>query len=117
MNKIILKSAGPKMDFAIKEPVVQEEWYTMGQVAKLINFKKLGRTKLFNFLRDQKILMDNNEPYQRYIDSDYFKLVQKDIENGYGRIIARPFVTLVSTKGINFIKKQLDQSDGENGET
>ena len=100
----------------IHEPVPQEEWYNMREAAKLINHKKIGRTKLFQFLRDQSILMYDNEPYQRYIDNECFKLVRKDVFNGYGRIIACPSVTLVSTKGINFIKKRLEQKEEANGE-
>jgi phage antirepressor YoqD-like protein len=94
----------------------KEKWYSMQEAAKLINHKKIGRTKLFQFLRDQKILMDDNEPYQRYIDNQCFKLVQKDVYNGFGRIVVCPSVTLVSTKGINFIKKSLKQKEGADGE-
>jgi len=104
------------INLTIHQPAPQEEWYTMREVAKLINYKKIGRTKLFQFLRDQKILMDDNGPYQRFIDNGCFKLVRKDVFNGYGRIIACPSVTLVSTKGINFIKKRLEQKEDANGE-
>lgn len=94
----------------------QEDWYTMQETAKLLNIKKIGRTKLFNFLRQERILMRNNEPYQKYIDNGCFKLVLKDIYNGYGGVIGCPSVTLVSQKGISLIKKRFEEKEVGIGE-
>lgn len=46
----------------------------MGKMAKLMKDQhiKIGRNRLFQWLRDCEILMYNNVPYQRYIDSGYF---------------------------------------------
>ena len=43
----------------------------VGTVAKELG---LGRTRLFTLLREKKILRQNNEPYQEFIDRGYFKL-------------------------------------------
>lgn len=48
----------------------------MNQVSKTLNIKGLGRNKLFEFLRSQKILMNDNQPYQQYVDKGYFKLIE-----------------------------------------
>ena len=78
----------------------------MGEVAKVLNFKGVGRNKLFEILRDKKVLMDNNIPYQRYIDADWFRTIeQKFSKNGEVCISIK---TLVYQKGVNGIRKILE---------
>lgn len=67
------------------------------------------------FLRDEKILTEDNNPYQRYIDTECFRLIEKDIWNGHGRVVATPLVPLVSTKGLNLIKKRFEGKEVEIG--
>lgn len=93
---------------------VPENWYTMAEAAKLIN-ANMGRTKLFRFLREEGLLMDDNEPYQRYIDNGCFKYVVKDIFGRRGQVLFPQTVTLVSPKGIDFIKKLLKNKSLPNG--
>lgn len=45
----------------------------IGEVAKMIG---IGPNKLFKRLREDKVLMKNNIPYQCYIDRDYFTLIE-----------------------------------------
>ena len=87
----------------------------MSEVAKLINLKKMGRTKMFIFLREDGILMEDNEPYQHYINNGYFKLVLKEVYGQQGQIKFSKEVTLVSPKGLNFIKKRILSREVENG--
>lgn len=75
----------------------------------------MGRTKLFRFLRDEGVLMHDNEPHQQYIDSGYFKVVTKDLPYYGGRYLSPKFVTLVSSKGIDFIKDLIKKQEGSNG--
>lgn len=58
----------------------------MNQMAKLLNDENIniGRNRLFEILREREILRDNNEPYQRYIDSGYFKIKESTYETPYG---------------------------------
>lgn len=84
----------------------------MQQAAKILDFKNVGRTKLMAFLRRKNILMENNEPFQKYINTRHFKMVIKDIYNGHGTVIVCPTVPLVSLKGINFIKKLFEKNGG-----
>ena len=48
----------------------------MGEMAKLANDRgiRIGRNRLFSWLRVMGILMMNNIPYQEYMDRGYFKL-------------------------------------------
>ena len=78
--------------------------FTMNEVAKNVNIKGLGRNKMFAFLRYHKILMLNNDPYQRYVDAGYFRSIQSTwIDKSNGRHIY--FKTVVFQKGIEFIAK------------
>ena len=83
----------------------EENWFDMKQTAKLISDANFGRTKLMKFLRNKKVLMANNEPYQKYVNSGYLKMVIKSVYNGHGRIIKYSTVPLSSKKGILFIQK------------
>jgi len=77
---------------------------TMAVVAKSLG---TGRDRLFRFLRDQKILMANNVPYQQYIDRGYFRVIEKVINMGTGEVIKPQ--TLVTTKGVDYIAKLLGE--------
>lgn len=78
--------------------------FTMNEVAKNVNIKGLGRNKMFAFLRYHKILMLNNDPYQRYVDAGYFRSIQSTwIDKSNGRHIY--FKTVIFQKGIEFIAK------------
>ena len=62
----------PDVDFAnaIK---TSETNIKIGDFSKMTT---LGRTKLFEFLRENKILMKTNLPYQTYIDRNYFAVTE-----------------------------------------
>lgn len=80
---------------------------SMGTVAKMLN-KGLGRNKLFRFLRQKKVLMGWNLPYQKYVDRGYFKVIESaeiPSEDGHVELI---FTTYVTQKGIDFIRKLLE---------
>ena len=80
----------------------------LGTVAKVLNYPGMGRNNLFEFLRENKILMTNNRPYQRFVDSGHFRVVEsRYIVNLEERI---SFRTVVFQKGIKMIKKLLDES-------
>ena len=49
----------------------EEVSYSIGDVAKVLNIDGIGRNKMFKFLKSEKILMRNNEPYQAF--RKYFK--------------------------------------------
>ena len=70
-----IEADAPKVQFA--ETVNQAtNSIDMGIVAKMINKhdKNCGKNRLFKFLRDKNILMENNIPYQPY--NRYFEVVE-----------------------------------------
>lgn len=90
-----------------------EKLYSMSETAKLID-KGIGRNKLYEFLKEKGIMMQNNEPYQSYCDQGYFKYVIKNILNRRGQVLFEQPVALVTAKGIEFIKKQLEKEETKN---
>lgn len=80
----------------------------MKSMAKLAskNGIKIGRNKLFSFLRDRKILDKENIPYANYMDKEWFQVVESPytFNNGDVKIIR---TTLVSPKGQIGIIRQL----------
>ncbi len=102
-----LIEAQPKLDFyeAVTE---SKDAVDMGTVAKVLNLG-FGRTTLFQKLRDAKILMKNNQPYQNFCDLGYFRIVESTWidKNGDQHI---NFKTLVFQKGIDYILKVLKKT-------
>ena len=82
----------------------------MGEFAKVIKDKdiNMGRNKLFQWLRDNKYLMNNNVPYQKYIDNGVFKVIEVTKKSAYddGRIYTK---TLVTGKGQIYILEKLKE--------
>lgn len=57
----------------------------MATVAKVLNMG-IGRNKLFEILRDNKILQGNNQPKQRYVDSCWFRVIETQFTKPNGDI-------------------------------
>ncbi len=96
------KENAPKVHF-FDTVVESSDVMSMDVVAKMVN-TKMGRNKLFEFLRKEKVLQKNNVPYQKYVTLGYFKLVEssyikKNREVGIG------FKTVAFQKGVDFIIK------------
>lgn len=100
----------PKADFfdAVAD---SKDAVSMADVAKTIGYKGIGRNTLFEFLRDKKVLDNHNQPYQRYVDAGYFRVIEQSfMANGEQRI---NFKTLVYQKGLDYIRKLLEESGKE----
>jgi len=84
----------------------------IGNCAKVLN-RHIGRNNLFEFLRNRKILQQDNIPYQKYIDSGYFRVIETKytIPSGETKISLK---TLVLQKGVAYINKLLRESENEN---
>lgn len=94
----------PKAEF-FEIVAESESLIEMTSVAKTLNFKEMGRNKIFEFLRGQYIVRYNNEPYQQYVDAGYFKVIEKSFEID-GRVMINS-KTMVTQKGLNYIMKKL----------
>jgi prophage antirepressor-like protein len=76
----------------------------IGTVAKTLAIPGLGRTTLFQLLRDKRVLMDNNRPYQRYVDAGYFRVIETSWSDPDGNQHIY-FKTVVYQRGLDFIQK------------
>ena len=74
----------------------------MANVAKTLG---VGRNKLFEFLREKKVLMSDNTPYQSYIDKGWFVVKQNPINKG--GFIKNVTQTFVTSKGVDAVSKLL----------
>ena len=106
--KLKIEEQKPKVEFA--EQVLQStDTIDMKAMAKLVskNGIKIGRNKLFEFLRMKDILDKNNEPYQEYMDREWFHLVENTFNTGFTVKITK--TTYVTPKGqigiIRMLKK------------
>lgn len=103
-----LIEAAPKVDFynAVTE---SKDCIDMAQVAKVLNIKGLGRTKLFELLRKTDILNRRNIPYQKYVNMGYFRIIETSysLPDGTQRINLK---TVVFQKGVDFIRKVIKQN-------
>lgn len=96
----------PLVDFANKVSV-SSNLIDMGKMAKLLKDEhiNIGRNRLFEWLRRKEILMNNNIPYQRYIDGDYFRVRESTYETPYGAKTQQ--TTYVTGKGQIYITEKL----------
>ena len=99
-----IKVMKPKEEF-YDTVTTSDDVIDIGTAAKVLNMG-LGRNKLFDFLRSQKVLMDNNQPKQYYIDNNWFKVSELPYpdHNGKTRIAIK---TEVYQKGLDGIRKMI----------
>lgn len=95
----------PKEEF-FDAVVGSKDAIEIGKVAKILNFPGIGRNKLFSILRKKKILMENNIPYQKYIDSGWFRTIEQKYSTPDGEVKIS-IKTLVYQKGVNHIRNML----------
>lgn len=93
----------PKAEFYDKV-TGSADTHDMKEVAKILNFKNVGRNTLFEILRNEKILDKNNQPYQRYVDAGYFRIIESKWEDSDGDTHIN-LKTVVYQKGIDYIRK------------
>lgn len=78
---------------------------SMQEVAKLLNIKDMGRTKLFQELRNGNVIMKNSTvPYQHFVNKGYFEL-KEEIVILKGGIRKVNVTTWTTQKGLAFIFK------------
>lgn len=98
----IIREQQPKVEFhdAVADAV---NCQSIQEVAKAL---ETGQNRLFQFLRDERILMNNNLPYQQYLDAGYFRVAERRYksESGDNHIYTK---TLVTGKGLQFIQRRL----------
>jgi len=71
---------------------------------------RIGRNRLFSWLRSRRILMSGNIPYQEYIENGYFRVKETVVEcDGQRRTYQQTFVT---GKGQQYILSRLMREYG-----
>lgn len=103
-NKLI-ENQKPKVIF-YDQVIQSDDTLDMNTVAKTLNFKGVGRNKMFSILRDNCILMKDNTPYQKYVDNGCFKIVEVNWVDRYGDSHIQT-KTVVYQKGVEMISKLL----------
>ena len=98
-----LAIAAPKAQFhdAVSEAI---NCQSVQEIAKVLG---TGPNRLFKFLREEGLLMRDNLPYQQYLDSGYFRVVEKQYNDGRGESYTYTR-TLVTGKGLAYIQKRLN---------
>jgi len=94
----------PKVEF-FDQVADSKDAVDLGTAARVLNMG-IGRNRLFEILRDNKILMDNNQPYQKYIDRGYFRTVEQKYTKPDGTTCIS-IKTLVYQRGLDYIRKIL----------
>lgn len=103
----------PKVDFA-DHVTDSDNAIDMGTFAKYAQKQgiTMGRNTLFKWLRDRGVLMDNNVPYQRYLNAGWFRVIENIYNTGSGQYTTPK--TLVTGKGqvalINYIRKNYKEA-------
>ena len=98
----------PKVTFA--DTIIESsDTIDISKLAKLVKDENipLGRNKLFQWLRDNKYLMKDNIPYQRYIDMKLFECKEYTYKTPYGD--KNGIKTLVTGKGQVYIIEKLKE--------
>lgn len=108
-HKLLLENTEmkPKAEF-YDDVTGSDDTIDIKQVAKVLNIPKMGRNKLFTFLRDKHILNNKNEPYQCFVDRGYFRQIESKWEHeGTTHINLK---TVVFPKGLDYIRALLAKS-------
>jgi anti-repressor protein len=103
LQKEEIKQLEPKAEF-YDAVTGSNDTIDIGKVAKVLNMG-IGRNKLFEFLRESKILQNNNMPYQNMIDRGYFRVIESKYNKSDGSTHIS-LKTVVYQKGIDYIKNK-----------
>lgn len=98
----LIEAQKPKAEF-YDDVVKSKDAMSMDRVAKTLNMG-IGRNKLFELLRSKKILMSNNTPYQRYVDSGWFRCIETKFTKPNGDTCIN-VKTVVLQKGVDAIRR------------
>lgn len=97
----------PKVEFA--EAVTgSSDVIDIGIAAKTLNLG-IGRNKLFDLLRQKGVLQQTNIPYQKYVDSGYFRTIEQKYTTPDGTTHIN-IKTVVYQRGLDFIRKIIKEN-------
>ena len=102
-----IDSMKPKAEF-YDQVTGSADTIDMSEAAKVLDMG-IGRNSLFQFLRDKKILRENNQPYQQFVDRGYFRIIQSKYSTPNGDIHVN-LKTVVYQSGLDYIRKLITES-------
>ncbi len=104
----------PYTEFA-KHVTESSDSVDVGEFSKIVKNEKIdiGRNRLFQWLRDNKYLMDTNAPYQKYINNGYFNVIKITKSTAYGTKVFPK--TLITGRGQVVLVEKLRSEFGMNG--
>ena len=112
-NKLIQKQQNkiqqdkPLVEFAehVSESVNSIDMATFAKLLYDENIK-IGRNRLFAWMKKNKYLMRDTKPYQRYVDCGYFEVIEQTYKTPYGekRVGTK---TLITGKGQIYFTEKL----------
>jgi prophage antirepressor-like protein len=97
-----LAAAEPKAAFT-DLAMMSQDTISMNDAAKVLKLG-YGNITLFRILREMKVLMPDNLPYQEYISRGYFKVDEKPLRIGETVQIKR--VTRITQKGLHWLSRK-----------
>ena len=98
----------PKVEF-YNDVTDSKHTCDMQTVAKVLNFRGVGRNTLFEILRNENILQPDNKPYQKFVDAGWFRLIETKYNDEMSGELRIYFKTVVFQKGIEKISNILKQ--------
>ena len=107
----LIEAQKPKVEF-YEAVTGSSDTIDIASVAKVLNIKGLGRNNLFEFLRGKNILMQNNQPFQTFVDRGYFRVIESKYNKPDGSTHINT-KTVVYQKGLDYIRKLLGASKGD----
>lgn len=96
----------PKVEFAMAVRRM-EGACKIGDFGKVIG---IGRNTLFDLMRQDQILMADNKPYQRYIDSGFFVVIENTPYTDRNGKAYPAFTTMVTGKGQVWLERKYRNS-------
>lgn len=83
------------------------KYFSMKNVADIINKKGFGRTKLYAILREKNYVNENNVALEQYVENGYFE--NQQTRRNLGGIHVFTNQVLVTIKGLELIKKIMNE--------
>lgn len=97
----------PKVELA-EAMLTSKNAISVGDFAKSTYSKfGLGTVNMFRVLRDTGFLLENNTPYQKYINAGYFRVIEVPVTIGYQKYLMPK--TLITPKGQEYLFKKLSE--------
>jgi phage antirepressor YoqD-like protein len=111
-QKELLTIQAPKVDM-YEDFLSKDDLYSVGDIAKTLAIKDMGKNNLYKYLRNKKIFMEGYEAYQRFVRDGY--VVHRNRTYTYGKGDKSKTVTEIcgyfTPKGVEYLYKKL-KKDG-----